>query len=532
VETPGGSVALLDQAMVRVDVDSGQTRVSVYRGEAVLDDGRERVRLSEGERTYARWGGGAEQPESFEIEPEDDFARWDDERESEERWAARSSEYLPAELDPYAGELDRNGSWRYEAAVGYVWSPRVAVGWSPYTSGHWSWTPYGWTWVPYETWGWAPSHYGRWGFSASFGWYWSPGRTWGPAWVSWGVGHGYVGWCPLGWRDKPVYPWQGSFNQQRGYAVARGGGRGPHGGWNVVREGDFARRDVARSRVALAGIDPQALRVGESPSFRPTRDGRALRASNEPVRAISRRPTPGDFVRELSVDNKTTIPAPWLRGSQPRGGSEPRDARDRAASRRRSNDPGVAGVSGTEAPAPAAVVPQGGSQARSRGSSRSVPWYAPREESGSTGATAAATSDRGARTRQTQSSQRNESSRQRDTQAYRRTEPRPRVETEARESAPPAQSLGARRLRESEARGNRSRPERSEPRAERAAPRSSDSGSSRSYDSSSRSRGDSGSSRPSDSGASRSSNNDSGSRSSNGGGGAMRSAPRPPRNRN
>src|SRR5262245_30441823 len=77
VETPGGSVALLDQAMVRVDVDSGQTRVSVYRGGAVLDDGRERVRLSEGERSYARWGGAAEQPESFDIEPEDDFARWD-----------------------------------------------------------------------------------------------------------------------------------------------------------------------------------------------------------------------------------------------------------------------------------------------------------------------------------------------------------------------------------------------------------------------------------------------------------------------
>ena len=219
VETPAGSVALRDQAMVRVDFDSGQARVSVFRGEAVLDDGRERVRLSAGERTYASWGGAAAEPESFDIEPEDDFAQWDDERESEERWAARSSEYLPAELDPYAGELDRNGSWRYEAAVGYVWTPRVAVGWSPYTTGHWSWTPYGWTWVPYETWGWAPSHYGRWGFSASFGWYWSPGRTWGPAWVSWGVGNGYVGWCPLGYRDRPVFPWHGSFNQQRGHAV-------------------------------------------------------------------------------------------------------------------------------------------------------------------------------------------------------------------------------------------------------------------------------------------------------------------------
>lgn len=554
VETPGGSVALLDQAMVRVDFDSGEMRVSVYRGEAVVDGGGERVRLSAGERTVSRWGGEAAAPEAFDIEPEDGFARWDDEREAEERLAARSSEYLPAELDPYAGELERNGSWRFEASAGYVWAPRVAASWSPYTSGHWSWTPYGWTWVPYESWGWAPSHYGRWGFSASFGWYWSPGHAWGPAWVSWGVGSGYVGWCPLGYRDRPVYPWHGSFN--RGYAVPRGG-RAPRGGWNVVREGDFGRHDVARSRVALAGIDPRALRIAESPSYRPSRDARALLASNQPVRAISRRPTPGDFVRELAVDNKTTIPSPWLREGQWRDGveREPRDARDRAASRRRAAEPGGAGRSEAEASAPTAAVPPESSRARSRGGSRPVPWYAPTEESASTGATSDSTSDRGARRREagssrriddsgqreTQSSRRDEGYGRRDTQAYRRAEPRPRESTKA------AQSLGGFQPREPEARSRRSPSERSEPRsesgayqryrsneprgdhrsetpraersqaparddsrAERAAPRSPGFGSSRSYEPSSRpSRSDSGS-RP------------------RGGGGAMRS--RPPRN--
>ena len=249
----------------------------------------------------------------------DDFASWDEAREAEERWASRSSEYLPAELDPYAGELERNGSWRFEASAGYVWTPRVAWGWSPYTNGHWSWTPYGWTWVPYETWGWAPSHYGRWGFSASFGWYWAPGRTWGPGWVSWGVGGGYVGWCPLGYRDRPVSAWGG---QGRGYAVPRGGG---HGGWNVVREGDFGHRDVAGRRVPLAGIDPRSLQVADSARSRLTRDGRSLVAANPTARAISRRPTPGDFVRELAVDNKTTIPSPWLQ----RGRARAEEARAR-----------------------------------------------------------------------------------------------------------------------------------------------------------------------------------------------------------
>ena len=32
-----------------------------------------------------------------------------------------------------------------------------------------------------------------------------PGRHWAPAWVSWAVGPGYVGWSPLGWNDQPVF---------------------------------------------------------------------------------------------------------------------------------------------------------------------------------------------------------------------------------------------------------------------------------------------------------------------------------------
>jgi hypothetical protein len=147
--------------------------------------------------------------------------------------------------------------------------------------------------------------------------------------VSWGVGDGYVGWCPLGYRDRPVYAWGG---HNRGYAVPR---RGGHGGWNVVREGDFGHRDVARQRVPLAGIDHGALRVAESPNLRPTRNGRSLVASNPTARAISRRPTPGDFVRELAVDNKTTIPSPWLsRGRARAEESRARQSQDQATAAR------------------------------------------------------------------------------------------------------------------------------------------------------------------------------------------------------
>jgi hypothetical protein len=502
IETPAGTVELLDQAMVRVDVESGEARVSAYRGGAVLDDGRGRVELAAGERTFARWGEAAEAPQPFDIGEVDDFARWDDTRESEERWAARSSEYLPAELDPYAGELERNGSWRFEASVGYVWAPRVGAGWSPYANGHWSWTPYGWTWVPYETWGWAPFHYGRWGFSGAFGWYWAPGQVWGPGWVSWGVGGGYVGWCPLGYRDRPVYPWGG---HNRGYAVPRHGG---HGGWNVVREGDFGHRDVARRRVPLAGIDPGALRVADSPHLRPTRDRRGLLASNPTPRAISRRPTPGDFVRELAVDNKTTIPSPWLsRGRARAEESRARQSQDQATAAR----------------------PRRGASDSASAARSSVPWYAPRREAGATRSDGAAVHSR--------------EPRQRDTQAYRRGVEAPRTTGRTQSTYQPrAQrpdssvrqpSGGQARYRSSSPRrednsGSRPQASRSEPRTPPSTPRAESSSRPSRSDSGGRSSGaqrSGGGEQRSSGGEQRSSG------AQHSGGGGQRSAPRPPRNR-
>jgi hypothetical protein len=380
IETPAGMVQALDRAILRVDVEAGETRLSVYAGEAVLDDGRRQVRLAGGERTLARWGAEAEEPIRFDPVAEDDFAFWDQERESSDRGAARSSEYLPDELDAYAGEFESNGSWRYEGSEGYVWTPRVEVGWQPYSNGHWTWTPYGWTWVPYEPWGWVPSHYGSWGFSVSLGWYWSPGSVWGPGWVSWAVGGGYVGWCPVGRHGRPVAPWGG----YRGHAVPRGR-HGSNDAWNVVRQGDLGARDVRRRRIGLEGIDPSALRVADSAALRPTRDARGLREGGAVPRAISRRQTPGDFVRELGADNRTTIPAPWTHGygsppagvdgarygvprrpdGRDEGGNESRPSRNSTANRPapRYTPPASGGASGRNEdrarPAPSAGTEEG-----------------------------------------------------------------------------------------------------------------------------------------------------------------------------
>jgi hypothetical protein len=396
VETPAGLVDALEKSVVRVDVQGGDTRVSVYDGEA----GFAGMRLALGERVEARWGERPSEPESFDRFEGDDFLQWDQDRESETRWAASSARYLPDDLDDYSGELDRNGTWRYDGDVsGYVWVPYVDAGWQPYSNGQWSWTPYGWTWVPYESWGWAPFHYGRWGFNVSLGWYWIPGRTWGPAWVSWAVGGGYAAWCPLGWRDRPVSPWgywgagyRG--HADRGHAVPRDRYGRDIDTWHVVRRGELGRGDPRSHRVDATRIDPGVVHVAESPLLRPTRDVAVLRPSDPAPRAIRTRMTPGDFVRELSVDNKTTIPAPWTRGyGPPPAGAE--GARYGTPKRTGSSDPQESrspagavprGVAST--PADPGVRDTGGVAASPRSNPRPAPAYLPPTSAPSEGGTA------------------------------------------------------------------------------------------------------------------------------------------------
>jgi hypothetical protein len=327
VETPAGMVQALERGVYRVDVEAGAAHVAVYEGEAALDDTRNRVQVRAGEQTWGRWGERPAEPQPLDRDVGDDFSEWDGEQEAREARAAGSQRYLPDELGVYASDFDQNGAWYNEPNEGYVWVPSVMAGWRPYWNGHWEWTPYGWTWVPYENWGWAPFHYGRWGFAAELGWYWIPGRVWGAGWVSWAVGDGYVGWCPLGRHDRPITAW----GEHRGFAVPRGfsparGHAGLADAWTVVRSGDLGAPDVARRRVAPDRIGLGGLRVADSPYLRPTRDARGLRQAEAVPRAIRTRPTPGDYVRELAVDNQTTIPSFWLRrpGTVPRSEDIPR----------------------------------------------------------------------------------------------------------------------------------------------------------------------------------------------------------------
>ena len=129
-----------------------------------------------------------------------------------------SSRYVD---DEYAGDvqaLDGYGDWDYNTTYSsYVWRPRVAIGWQPYSYGSWYYTPVGLTWWSSDPWGWYPYHYGNWFFDAGWNsWCWSPGYVYSPAWVYWGYTPGYFGWCPTGWYGG-YSPWWDTYYKNIGW---------------------------------------------------------------------------------------------------------------------------------------------------------------------------------------------------------------------------------------------------------------------------------------------------------------------------
>lgn len=104
---------------------------------------------------------------------------------------------ISGEADFYA-PLTPHGGWVEIDTYGRCWQPSgIAVEWRPYCSGEWVWTDHGWYWESDEPWAWACYHYGRWVYHPRHHWVWVPGVEWAPAWVTWRVGGGYVGWAPL-----------------------------------------------------------------------------------------------------------------------------------------------------------------------------------------------------------------------------------------------------------------------------------------------------------------------------------------------
>ena len=125
-------------------------------------------------------------------------------------WSARADLEVSASFSVHAAAdfyapLTPHGAWIEVGSYGRCWRPTgVTIEWRPYCYGHWVWTDCGWYWESDEPWAWACYHYGSWVYDPVYAWVWVPGIEWAPAWVSWRVGGGYIGWAPLPPRGVSV----------------------------------------------------------------------------------------------------------------------------------------------------------------------------------------------------------------------------------------------------------------------------------------------------------------------------------------
>ncbi|MEZ5317623.1 MAG: DUF6600 domain-containing protein [Vicinamibacterales bacterium] len=245
VDTVAGSAFITTPGEYRLALYDGRQApefdVAVLRGTAELANERGRTLVRAGTHAATTAEAAPSLPYAFNVAAIDAFDRW-----AEDQAAARlgydSARYLPTEIGYYSGAFDRYGSWAYEPTYGYVWYPRVATGWRPYTQGRWTFVArFGWTWIGVGGWSWPTHHYGRWGLAGDR-WFWIPERRWAPAWVSWASAPGYVGWCPLGFDNRPVI----SITHVTVRTID------PWRGWTVAPSHAF-RSSVAVSRYAVPG---------------------------------------------------------------------------------------------------------------------------------------------------------------------------------------------------------------------------------------------------------------------------------------
>lgn len=248
IDAPSAWVQINTPGEYRISLLRGdEVELAILRGGAELVNEQGRSYVSAGERTYARAQTAPSPAYVFNSAAWDSFDRWSESRRDQRLGV--SAQYLPEDVRRYAPTFDNYGSWRYEATYGYVWYPRVQVGWRPYYHGRWaSLRPYGWTWIAGDPWGWPTHHYGRWGISAG-AWFWIPGRSWAPAWVSWAYAPGYVSWCPLGWNNRPVLGFSANYYGGRRYD--------PWYAWSVLPRGHFGASYVNVSRYPVVRVDPR-----------------------------------------------------------------------------------------------------------------------------------------------------------------------------------------------------------------------------------------------------------------------------------
>jgi hypothetical protein len=336
VDTPGGRVEIRQAGEYRLQLTDGvDLQVAVISGAALLVTDAGIVTLRAGEYADARAGQYPSAPRPFNSALASEFDRWVLDH-LDARASRDSARYLPHELRPYAGVLDRYGTWRHESSYGFVWYPHpVSRGWRPFFHGHWSHVPrIGFAWVGADPWIWPTHFFGRWDMRHD-AWFWIPGRRFFSAPVAWAVGPGFVAWSPLGIHGRPLISFTDlSFRTRGGF-----GRHDPSHAWIIVPSHVLRGRGrVDRHAIPWHGLDP---RVRSAFSMRP----------RPPLEALQAVP------RAAASDARAARPVAVPRGSSVVGAEseDPRSLRLRGAPPRTSAPPaGVRHVGPPRSPAAAA----------------------------------------------------------------------------------------------------------------------------------------------------------------------------------
>lgn len=329
VDTPVVAITFLQEGSYRVNVrDDGTTEVIVRRGQAeVYNQQIGTITVKQGRRIVID-GQDANYFQIARLEDKDNWDRWNDRRDDElfARAESRSTRHVPASL-PGVHDLDTYGDWIETPDYGWVWSPRaVPADWAPYRAGYWRWySSHGWTWVSHEPWGWVPYHYGRWAYHRSrwcwvprvtvgidFGWRWRPHLVvffgWGGGrynrgyrdgyWDGYRDGRGYLGWCPLGPRDR--YDGYGSTTIVNNTTIINNGARSITSLANYKAPGGVSAlesRHFDKSHVIVAQKDLKSLPPA------PTRGAIAKEADTPLIARIAEiKPTQSAPTRALKVE--------------------------------------------------------------------------------------------------------------------------------------------------------------------------------------------------------------------------------------
>lgn len=233
---------------------------------------------------------------------------------------------IHAEAD-FRAPLAPVGEWISVGTYGQCWRPAgVSVEWRPYCYGHWVWTDCGWYWESDEPWAWACYHYGYWVNDPTYLWIWVPGIQWAPAWVSWRVGGGYIGWAPYapsGIRVAVTGP-QFVFVQAGRFTEPVRPSTVVINNTTIINQTRVVNNMRQETRT-VAGSSPQNVFVNEGPGVDVVQQATGKRLEARPVRELVRSAPVPSQKQTTIVESKKQPPA--ATSTEKPGSSKTRDVR-------------------------------------------------------------------------------------------------------------------------------------------------------------------------------------------------------------